>query len=289
MSVVSLNILHGFQCPPETDHCQAPDRVALLGRLLTEVQCPEVVALQEVSTWMFDLLEAIRPGLCGGRYRIVTDGLQALDTEVVLTTLAVRGHQRVRLAGAQRTSFWVGVTAPMGPVDIVVTHVGAGADGQGRGGIPCGAVECPTICPPTGPVVSCQVREVIAHLGRHGSSTGIGVVVGDFNVVPDSQPYNLLTAQRLVDTYLAAGNPECDPASGLGCTGGRDDKTVAALQDPLSNENERIDYAFLRPGRCRARYREGTGLFADQPTADGPGGLAWPSDHVGTRLVLTCR
>jgi endonuclease/exonuclease/phosphatase family metal-dependent hydrolase len=286
--VVSLNILHGFMCPPDTDHCRAPDRIALFGRLVTEAGCPDVIALQEVSTWMFDLLEANRPGLCEGRYRMVTDGLEALDTEVVLTTLPVRGHERVRLAGAQRTSFWVGVTASMGPVDVIVTHVGAGADGQGRGGNPCGPVECPKICPPTGPVVSCQVREVIAHLERHRSSTGIGVVVGDFNVVPDSVPYNLLTSAGLVDTYLAARQPECDPASSIGCTGGRDDKSVAALQDIRSNERERIDFAFLRPGRCRPTYGEATGLFADQPAAGDPGGLAWPSDHVGTSLELAC-
>jgi endonuclease/exonuclease/phosphatase family metal-dependent hydrolase len=289
LRVVSLNVLHGFQCPPDSDHCAAPDRVALLARLLTEARCPDVVALQEVSSWMHDLVTATLPVLCDGRYRMVTDGLRALDTEVVLTPLPVRGMERTRLAGGQRTALWVRVAASLGSVDVVVTHVGAGADGQGRGGAPCAALGCEPPCRPTDAVVTCQVEEVIRVLERHRSAAGVGLLVGDFNVVPGSPPYRLLIDAGLVDTYLAAGHPECDPTTATGCTGGRDDRSVQALRDPRSGETERIDFTLLRPGRCRVSYGPGTGLFADRPVPDGPGGLAWPSDHVGTALDLSCR
>ena len=298
LRLVSLNVLHGFQCPPETDHCAAPDRVTLLTQLLDEARCPEVVALQEVSTWMHDLVVARLPGLCNGRYRIVTDELRALDTEVVVTSLPVQDLARTRLAGAQRTALWVRVAAAVGPVDVVVTHIGAGADDQGRGGVPCAAVDCPPPCRPDDAVVLCQVRQVVDLVERHRSSTGLAVLVGDFNVVPGSTPYRLLTGAGLVDTYLAAGNPECDPAAGVGCTGGRDDHSLAALQDTALGQTVRIDFAFLRPGRCRPRLDTGddadgdgvpTGLFAARP-ANGArlGNLAWPSDHTGTALDLAC-
>jgi hypothetical protein len=64
---------------------------------------------------------------------------------------------------------------------------------------------------------------------------------------------------------------------------------VEALRDPANQERERIDYLFVAPGDCEAAYGPGTGLFASDPAVDGPGGLAWPSDHVGTAVELRCR
>jgi hypothetical protein len=136
--------------------------------------------------------------------------------------------------------------------------------------------------------VSCQVRRALAVLEGHRADAGVGVLTGDFNVVPGSPPYLLVTKAGLVDTYLEAGGAECDPATGLGCTGGRDDRSVKALRDRASGETERIDFMFLARGGCRPSYGPATGLFADQPVVDGPAGLAWPSDHVGTALDLTC-
>lgn len=289
LTLVDLNVLHGFACAPDSNHCLAPDRVALFARLLEEAKCPEVVTVQEVSSWMHDLIEAARPGLCGGRYQLVTDSLRVLDKEEVLTSLPVLGQQRVRLAGPQRTAYWVRVRASLGPVDLVVTHLGAGADAQGQGGAPCEPGQCPASCKTGSSQVTCQATQVVDLLRRHRPPGGVGIVTGDFNVVAGSLPYRVLTDAGLVDTFLAAGNAECDRASGRGCTSGRDDTTVASLQDPTSRETERIDFVFLAPGRCRAQYDAGTGLFASMPTTNGPGGLAWPSDHVGAALDLRCR
>jgi endonuclease/exonuclease/phosphatase family metal-dependent hydrolase len=288
LSIVSLNVLHGAMCPTESQYCQVHERIQLLARHVTEAGCPDVVALQEVSPWVRVELEGIVGSICSGRYRLVPGQSPALDAEQVLTTRPVLGHARVPLPGPQRTALWVRVRGALGPVDVVVTHIGAGADGQGQGGVPCNRDICPPSCPTGTPVVSCQVRRALAVLEGHRREAGVGVLTGDFNVVPGSPPYRLVTKAGLLDTYLEAGRPECDPATSAGCTGGRDDRSLAALRDLASGEGERIDYMFLAPGGCRPAYGPATGLFAEEPVTDGPGGLAWPSDHVGTALDLTC-
>ena len=260
----------------------------LVSRHITEAGCPEVVALQEVSPWVRTELDAMVGSLCSGRYRLVPGPSPALDAEQVLTTRPVLGQARVPLPGLQRTALWVRIRAALGPVDVVVTHIGAGADGQGEGGVRCSRNLCPPSCPPGSSVVTCQVQRAVALLEGHRPDGGVGVLTGDFNVVPGSPPYEVMTRAGLLDTYLEAGRPECDPSSGVGCTGGRDDRSVDALRDAAGQEQERIDFLFLAPGRCRPSYGPATGLFAAAPVADGPGGLTWPSDHVGTALDLTC-
>jgi len=56
VTVVSMNVLHGAFCG-DGNHCQAPDRVALLARLIEAAKCPDVVALQEISSWIYDLAQ----------------------------------------------------------------------------------------------------------------------------------------------------------------------------------------------------------------------------------------
>ena len=103
-------------------------------------------------------------------------------------------------------------------------------------------------------------------------------------------------ASRL--SHLAAGNAECDPATGVQCTSGRDDKTIATLKDPTARESERIDFIFVKPPTgCRPVFDPaadadgdgvGTGLFAAAPAIDGPGGLVWPSDHTAVSMDVSC-
>ena len=44
-----------------------------------------------------------------------------LDTEVVLSRVPVLEQERIRLAGPQRSAYWLRLRASMGPVDLVVT------------------------------------------------------------------------------------------------------------------------------------------------------------------------
>jgi hypothetical protein len=99
-----------------------------------------------------------------------------------------------------------------------------------------------------------------------------------------------------------AGNPECNPATGIGCTSGRNDFSLIDLENPLSQETERIDHALLVPpgpgSSCVARIEAAgdpdgdmtaTRIFTDLPDLPcGPGKVCWPSDHEGTELDLEC-
>jgi hypothetical protein len=61
---------------------------------------------------------------------------------------------------------------------------------------------------------------------------------------------------------------------------------------------ERIDFIFAKaPTNCAVqtdpksdtdRDGVGTGLWHDEPTINGPGGLAWTSDHTGVSADLSC-
>jgi hypothetical protein len=216
--------------------------------------------------------------------------------------LPVRGARREVLAQGFRRALRVTLDAGVGPVDLVVTHTGtgAGADSMG-GGPPCGAGRqaCPPPCDADGTVFACQITQVAELLdGRPTEGRAAGVLVGDLNLVPEAPPVRALLERGWVDSHVEAGNPECDPATSVGCTGGRGDASLASFRDPTSRERERIDYALVAPGACEPRFDPpddadgdglGTGLFAHEPATDGPGGLAWPSDHVGVAVDLSCR
>ena len=291
LTLVSLNVLHGLICPPETDGCQLPDRVALTMRLVEERGCPEVVALQEVSTRILSAVRRLVPRTCGGRYREVWVPDRSIDRELVLTTLTSTAKERRTLAGGMRTVLWTRLEGVLGDVDLLVTHLGANGNSDGTGGGLCTPQTCHPPCRATMTLHQCQLVQLGAMLDEKRGDDRIGVVAGDFNLVPTAPPLvDFVRRRHLIDTYVAAGRPECDPASGEGCTGGRDDASVTELQDPAINENERIDYAFVATTEdCTPRYGTGTRLFADEPVTDGPGGLAWPSDHIGVAVELSCR
>jgi hypothetical protein len=83
--------------------------------------------------------------------------------------------------------------------------------------------------------------------------------------------------------------PECNPASGAGCTSGRDDEHVATLRNRNARESVRIDDIFLLPTpRCRPNYGPATGLFGDEPATNGPSGIVWISDHTGAAVEFSC-
>jgi endonuclease/exonuclease/phosphatase family metal-dependent hydrolase len=301
LRIVSLNLLHGVLCT-DGDHCDAPNRVELFARQLEAARCPDVVALQEISPWMHDLVRDRAGTLCRGEYDVVFPEIDGayIDVEMVLTTLPVRDARREVLAQGFRRALRVTLDSGMGPVDLVVTHTGTGTGGGGEP-VPCGAGRqaCPPPCDPGGTIFDCQITQVAELLdGRPSEGRSAGVLVGDLNLDPEAPPVQALLDRGWVDSHLEAGNPECDPATSVGCTGGRDDASLASLQDPTSRERERIDYGLVSPGACEPQFDPpddadgdglGTGLFASEPASDGPGGLAWPSDHVGVAIDLSCQ
>ena len=129
------------------------------------------------------------------------------------------------------------------------------------------------------------------------------VISGDLNAEPGSFEVLQLTGAGYTDTYLAAGNPECVPATGVGCTGGRD-SSVAQIESTTANVDRRIDYLFLVPGSdggpaCTQALdtpadadADGTAtrIFADDPNPFATCGagldVCWPSDHEGNEMDL---
>jgi hypothetical protein len=295
--VVDLNLLHGAFCPPATNGCDAPNRVALLMRQLEAAKCPEIVGLEEINVNLAGLLGRAVPKICGGRYSIVLGGKpKTLDTERVLTTLPVKSTKVEKLVGAFRTASRIVLSSPVGPLVLVVTHQDGDPEDKPPGP-PCKS--CPPVCKSKqATIFACQTVAASALADEVGGPKSFRVLMGDFNFTSANPRYHALIGDGWVDTYLLAGNPECDPATAVGCSSGRDDMSLTSLQDPTKRQTERIDFIFAKgPEHCSVQTDSssdanhngiGTGLWNGEPTANGPGGLAWTSDHTGVSADLSC-
>jgi hypothetical protein len=133
------------------------------------------------------------------------------------------------------------------------------------------------------------------------------LISGDFNAQPGSFEYRQFTERGWTDSYIAAGNPECDPATGVGCTSGREDESLGDMESPALGESVRIDFIFVIPAGSASSCDgiiepagdpdgdgAGTRLFADAPNPFAetcgplPDPMCWPSDHVGVEIDLGC-
>jgi endonuclease/exonuclease/phosphatase family metal-dependent hydrolase len=296
LRIVTMNILHGIVCPNAPDDCQGDDRMALLGQQLQAAKCPPVVALQEISERAYARVTAA-PWLRTCKYRVVWHDMPSVDRELVLTTLPVRSQKLTVLAGNFRSAYRVELRSKLGPLVMVVTH----QDGDSEPGADprlCTPERCPPPCPQNVTEQACQTIQASALASEGGGKKAIRLLTGDFNVTATSDRYRSLVTDGWIDSHLAAGNAECDPATGTNCTSGRADMSTDDLKNPASKETERIDFLFVKPPRsCKLRVERGgdrdkdglgTGLFADKPVANGPGGLAYLSDHTGVGADLSC-
>jgi endonuclease/exonuclease/phosphatase family metal-dependent hydrolase len=281
VEVVSQNVLHGLACPETSDHCRVGDRMQLFADNLAAADCPPLVAIQEANREVVRRLRAPLRAVCRGDYTVVFDRDPGQDREVVLTTLPVLGHERVRLAGPLRSALWVRVKAPVGAVDLLATHLASGSDNR-----PCDSETCVRPCEAGDSLQTCQAREAVAYLDHRRTRRTVGVFVGDLNAETGEPTITVIRDAGYFDTHLEVGNAECDPSTGAQCTSGRDDTTVASLSDPTSRQQERIDYVFLAP-TPRCDVVAPTGLFDPDP-ASGPGGLTYVSDHTGVEATIAC-
>jgi endonuclease/exonuclease/phosphatase family metal-dependent hydrolase len=255
-----------------------------------------VIGLEEIAPWWRNWLFSRAKTLCGGSYHVVSPpvGAVTFDAQTVLSKLPTSDVRRFDLAAriSQRRALRLTVDTPDGPVVVVVTHTGTGADDNGSGGVSCSEThDCPPPCDATGPAFNCQILQLrdLATANADDDGRVATIVMGDLNLVPTAPPLRILTGAGFVDTYRAAGLPECAPATGAGCTSGREDEHVATLRDRRAHESVRIDDIFLLPtAKCRPKYGPATGLFGDQPFTDAPEGLVWISDHTGAELELSC-
>ncbi len=297
LRVVNYNILHGIFCDDGTD-CQAPDRVDLFLDQLEAAGCPEVVGLQEINDNLRALFASKLASACDGAYHEEFADMDRNDSQLLLTTLRSRKASTIALPGPLRTASRVELDSPVGPGR-------AGRHPPGRRqdlpGLPQRRrpVPVPEALPRGDHVLRCarpswrsSSPTPAARSGRSGSTWAT-------STCPPATPATRPSLDGgCVDSHLAAGNPECDSATGVQCTAGRNDATIAALKDPTARESERIDFIFVKaPKQCTPKFDTaadadgdgvGTGLFAATPTVGGPGGVVWPSDHTAVSMDLTC-
>jgi endonuclease/exonuclease/phosphatase family metal-dependent hydrolase len=282
VTVVAQNLLHGIACPADSDRCELPQRVELFGRQLEEAKCPQLVSVEEVDPVMRDLLRDQAKTICDGDYEVVTDDDPSIDREVVLTTLPVVDRERVRLAGPLRTALWVRLRAPVGPLDVVATHLASSSDDR-----PCDRSTCPPPCERDDTLNTCQGRQAAQLLEHRALPQSVGVLMGDLNAKPGEPTIRAILARGFVDTFRAAGNAECEAATGAGCTSGRQDADLSDLTNPAAKQQERIDDVLLHTRRT-CGFAAPTGLFAAAPADPPLGDLVFASDHTGVTATISC-
>ncbi len=310
LTVANLNVLHGVICPAASDRCRLSDRMDLMFQWIEDAGCPDVVTLQEVSTFGNSVLAAVNaryPTACGGQYTQLFLPHSIIDEEMILTRYPVLDSALLVLHGdpaLQRHVLHGRIDHPKGPIDIFTTHLASGSDNANGA---C-ASPCPAECVSAGAATNrqCQAVQLANWVALRHTSPTPAIVTGDMNAAPGSFEYDhLVVTSGYTDTYLAAGMPECVPATGVGCTSGREDANLSQLESSASNEDRRIDFTFLvsppAGSSCNLAI-EGPGdldadgtttrIFSDDPNPFAPGcgpapdAICWPSDHEGSELDL---
>jgi endonuclease/exonuclease/phosphatase family metal-dependent hydrolase len=307
VTVANLNILHGLPCA-DPAHCRLPDRLALLFQFVADRGCPDVVTLQEVpdvspTFTALPLIETLRVSTCPFPYTRVFFRTFGIDDEMILSRYPVLTSQSQPLLNGFRHITHARIDHPVGPLDVYSTHLSASSDG-GNG--PCAS--CPAECVTAGAVTNrdCQAVQLASFVESTHDVNAPAIITGDFNSEPASFIYDQFVDRGWADTYLTVGNPECVPATGIGCTSGRDD-SLTELESTAINMSERIDYIFLVPPQpssaCVATIdslldADGDGtatrLFADVPNPFAPtcgplpDPICWVSDHIGVQADVDC-
>ncbi len=282
--VLTLNVLHGLFCDQETDFCHAPDRALMVADAIEAADCPELVGFQEIGPRQPAVVPPAMEQVCDGRYKLAWEGIDSPDRATVFTTLPIRDRGFVDLASFPWEGYRVRVDTPIGPVDFLTAHFASSSNNP-----PCEGDVCPPMCPTGITANECHAIEVVAALDARRAGAALQIASGDFNAEPGSPTLTTLTAAGFTDTRAAAGEPECDAATGRGCTGDRDrpENALDGLDVPGGHYRERIDYVLARPGKDCA-LDAAVEPFASEPLSTPFRGLYWPSDHGGVLAELTC-
>jgi hypothetical protein len=279
---VTLNQLHGIFCV-DNDNCHAPDRVQLLYDQLEAADCPELVGLQEIGPRQGELIPASLDELCNGEYELAWEAEDSPDRPMILSRLPIVDQGWVDLAAFPWSAYWVQVDSDIGTVDFLTTHFASSSNNP-----PCAADFCPPFCEIGLETNQCNSLEVIDFLDRTADPDGVTIVGGDLNAIPDEPTVQNFLDAGYFDAWIEAGNAECDPETGEGCTGGADDETALAGMDVKSRKmNERIDYLMVRAGGDCDATAEVEG-FANEPLDEPINGLFWVSDHTGLLGTVSC-
>lgn len=217
LTVADLNILHGLFCF-ESANCRLADRIELLFQWIVASGCPDLVTLQEVWDPALPLIRARLEGTCPFTYQSVYVPASRVDDAMILTRYPAVAFESHRLIRNFRRVLFARIDHPIGPVDVFVTHLASSSDGAQQA---CGA-NCPPECVAAGAatVRQCQGVQMANFVAARHDVPTPAIATGDFNESPGTFVYDQFVGRGWIDTYLAAGNPECDPGSGSGCTSG---------------------------------------------------------------------
>jgi endonuclease/exonuclease/phosphatase family metal-dependent hydrolase len=306
VTVASLNVLHGLSCPSETADCRLGDRQDLLFDWLESIGCPDVVLLQEVTgPRVIAELTQRAATRCDAVYQVLAPP-SALGQNYTLTRYPVLQTNEDRLMGPIRLLWHTQIDHPTGIVDVFNTHLAAGVDLQ-----PCDD-SCPAECRAAGALNSreCQALQAASLAQQRAAPDSLRIFAGDFNADPQSFVYSHFVDENgWGDAYLMAGNPECDPGTGIGCTSGRQDEDLSDMESRENGVSRRIDFLFVQlpaSGGTSCHYEldshrdeDGdniaTRIFADDPNPFAqtcgplPQAICWPSDHEGMQADINCQ
>ncbi len=292
LRVATLNVLHGLSCPPENDFCQAADRAQLVAEGLEKADCPDLVGFQEIGPRQGQLIPEAMSRVCGGRYQLAWQvgtrpfggqDVESPDREMVFTTLPIIERGYLDLAVFPWEAYWVRVDTTLGPVDFLTSHFASSSNNP-----PCEPALCPPVCPVGLETNQCNAREVV-ELFDSRPSARLQIASGDLNAPPGDPTVLTFTDAGYIDVWLSAGRPECDAATGIGCTSGRPrpENALDGLDVPDGRYEDRIDFVLARTDGTCDLDAQAESIFGE-PLSEPFRGLYWPSDHGGLVAELRC-
>ena len=281
---VTLNVLHGLFCDPETDSCHAQTRSELVATALEDAGCPELVGLQEIGPRQEEVMPAAMAEVCNGDYELAWEGQPSPDRAMTFTTLPIIDRTYLDLAAFPWEAYRIRVESDLGPIDFLTTHFASSANNPD-----CTAEECPPPCPVGISSNECNAIEVLDFYDANTEGAVLQIVSGDLNSTPGTPTIVTFTDAGFVDAWLEAGRAECDETNEEGCTGGRDrpDNLLDGLDVPEGRYSSRIDFILARPSAdCDLSTMAEGFLFEplDEPVDE----LFWASDHAGVLVDLSC-
>lgn len=278
---VTLNVLHGIFCAAETDFCHATDRAGMVADGVASAGCPELVGFQEIGPAQATAFPEAMAGVCEGRYELAWEAIDSPDRAMIFTTLPIVDRGYLDLAAFPWEAYRVRVETGAGPVDFLTTHFASSVNNPD-----CTAEICPPVCAVGVPTNECNAHEVVAAMDALDGAA-IQIVSGDLNATPGSPTVTVLADAGFADAWLVSGLPECDPATGAGCTGDRPrpENALDGLDVTTGRYTERIDYVLVRPeSRCDVIAKPWFAEPLESPVA----GLYWASDHAGVSTEFAC-
>ena len=269
----------------------------------------KLAPLAEVCGFQYELLYEPAPDTQfeGTDEELILSRYPIVDAELRLLHSALFQPDIPLLQFFARHALFARIDHPVGWIDVFTTHLSSGSDFANNdcnsqvdlGGGVVIFVPCPEECYPSQTVRECQAQQLALFVETRHDVPAPAYVSGDMNAEPSSNEYEEFVGRGWIDTHLAAGNQECEPTTGLGCTSGRDE-IGGDLEAPALNVDRRIDFVFLVPGNhalhCKLvqATKRRSRLFAAEPNpfddtcGPAPLPICWTSDHNGNFANVRC-